>query len=76
MTKLFFFLSISSYYIKLPDHTNHATDLKSSLKRFLGKEKKIDATLQNFIYKHTIDLENIQKNKKKEEFTCCQGSSN
>jgi hypothetical protein len=26
-----------------------------------------DSTLQNFIYKHTIDLENIQRNKKKEE---------
>ncbi len=37
VTKLFFF-PISSYYIKLPDHTNHATDLKS---RFLGKEKKM-----------------------------------
>jgi hypothetical protein len=34
------FFSISSYYIKLPDHTTHATDLKSSLKRFLGKEEK------------------------------------
>jgi hypothetical protein len=38
--KIVFFFSISSYYIKLPDHTNHATDLKSSLKRFLGKEEK------------------------------------
>jgi hypothetical protein len=38
---LFYFIfSISSYNIKLPDHTNHATDLKSSLKRFLGKEEK------------------------------------
>ncbi len=25
-----------------------------------------DTTLQNFIYKHTIDLENVQRNKKKE----------
>jgi hypothetical protein len=25
----------------------------------------IDATLQNFIYKHTQDLENVQRNKKK-----------
>jgi hypothetical protein len=24
-----------------------------------------DATLQNFIYKHTVDLENVQRNKKK-----------
>jgi hypothetical protein len=37
-----------------------------------------DETLQNFIYKHTIDLENVQMNKKKEngEFTGCQVSSN
>jgi hypothetical protein len=30
-----------------------------------------DATLQNFIYKYTVDLENVQRNKKKEkgEFT-------
>ncbi len=26
---------------------------------------QIDATLQNFINKHTIDLENVQRNKKK-----------
>jgi hypothetical protein len=38
--KVVFFFSISSYYIKLPDHTNHATDLKSSLRRCLGKEEK------------------------------------
>jgi hypothetical protein len=25
------------------------------------------ATLQNFIHKHTIDLENVQRNKKKEK---------
>jgi len=25
-----------------------------------------DATLQNFIYKHTIDLKNVQRNKKRE----------
>ncbi len=38
----------------------------------------LDETLQNFIYKHTIDLENVQMNKKKEkgEFTGCQVSSN
>jgi hypothetical protein len=37
----------------------------------------IDATLQNFIYKHTQDLENVQRNKKKEngEFIGCQVSS-
>jgi hypothetical protein len=28
-----------------------------------------NATLQNFICKHTIDLDNVQRNKKKEEFT-------
>jgi len=38
--KIVFFFPISSYYIKLPDHTNLATDPKSSLKRFLGKEAK------------------------------------
>jgi len=34
--------------------------------------------IENFIYKHAIDLENVQKNKKKEkgEFTGCQVSSN
>ncbi len=33
-----------------------------------------DATFQNFIYKHTVDLENVQRNKKKEkgEITRCQ----
>ncbi len=38
----------------------------------------LDETLQNFIYKHTIVLENVQMNKKKEkeEFTRCQVSSN
>jgi len=37
-----------------------------------------DETLQNFIYKHTVDLENVQKNKKKEkgEVTGPQVSSN
>ncbi len=36
-----------------------------------------DATLQNFIYEHTIDLENVQRNKRneKEEFTWRQVSS-
>jgi hypothetical protein len=35
-------------------------------------------SLQNFIYKHTIDLENVQKNKKNEkrEVTGHQVSSN
>jgi hypothetical protein len=34
--------------------------------------------LQNFIYKNIKDLENVQRNKKKEkgEFTRCQVSSN
>ncbi len=38
---------------------------------------EIDSTLQNFINKHTINLENVQRNQKKEkgEFTRCQGSS-
>jgi len=38
----------------------------------------LDETLQNFNYKHTIDLKNVQMNKKKEkgEFTRCQVSSN
>jgi len=37
----------------------------------------IDATLQkNFIYKYTEDLENVQRNKKKREFTGGQVSSN
>jgi hypothetical protein len=33
-----------------------------------------DETLQNFIYKHIVDLEKVQMNKKKEkgEFTGCQ----
>jgi hypothetical protein len=37
-----------------------------------------DETLQNFIYKHIVDLENVQMNKKKEkgEFTACQVISN
>jgi hypothetical protein len=35
-------------------------------------------TLQNFIYKHTINLENVQMNKKKKrgKFARCQVSSN
>jgi hypothetical protein len=35
-----------------------------------------DATLQSFIYKHTLNLKNVQRNKKKEkgEFTRHQGS--
>jgi hypothetical protein len=28
-----------------------------------------DETLQNFIYKHTVDLENVQRNKKKDKET-------
>jgi len=38
----------------------------------------LDEILQNFIYKHIVDLENVQMNKKKEkeEFTRCQVSSN
>jgi hypothetical protein len=28
-----------------------------------------EATLQNFIYKRTADLENVQRNKEKGEFT-------
>jgi hypothetical protein len=37
-----------------------------------------DATLQSFIYKHTKDLKNVQRNmkKKKREFTGCEISSN
>jgi hypothetical protein len=37
-----------------------------------------DETLQNFIYEHTVDLGNVQKNKKREkgEFTGCQVGSN
>jgi hypothetical protein len=31
------------------------------------KGKRSDATLQNFIYKHSIDLENVQKKKRKEK---------
>jgi hypothetical protein len=38
--KIVLFFPISSYYIKLPDHTNHATELTSTSKRFLGKEEK------------------------------------
>jgi hypothetical protein len=30
-------------------------------------QENFDATLQNFISKHTIDLENVQRNKKKEK---------
>jgi hypothetical protein len=38
----------------------------------------IGATLQNFINKYTVDLENVQRNKIKEkgEFTGCQVSLN
>jgi hypothetical protein len=34
----------------------------------------MDATLQNFINKQTVDLENVQRNKKREkrEFRGCQ----
>jgi len=37
-----------------------------------------DATLHNFIYKHIINLKNVQRNKKKKkgEFTRYQVSSN
>jgi len=37
-----------------------------------------DETLHNFIYKHTVDLENVQRNKKKDkgEITGRQVSSN
>jgi len=35
-----------------------------------------DATLHNFIYKHIIDLKNVQRIRKKGEFTRCQVSSN
>jgi hypothetical protein len=37
-----------------------------------------DVTMQNFIYKHIVDLENVQRNKKKEhgEFIGHQVSSN
>jgi len=38
--KIVFIFPISSYYIKLPDCTDHETELKSSSKRFLGKEEK------------------------------------
>jgi hypothetical protein len=36
------------------------------------------ATLQTFIYKHIINLENVERNKKKEkgEFIRCQVNSN
>ncbi len=42
------------------------------------KEKGTNETLQNFINKHIVDLENVQRNKKKEkgEFPGCQVSSN
>jgi hypothetical protein len=30
-------------------------------------KSKVDATLQHFINKHTIDLENVQRNKKREK---------
>jgi hypothetical protein len=42
------------------------------------ERKKNDATQQNFIYRHAVHLENVQRNKKKEkgEFTGCQGSLN
>jgi hypothetical protein len=35
--------------------------------QFFSWLTNIDATLQNFIYKHTVDLENVQRNKKKEK---------
>jgi hypothetical protein len=42
------------------------------------KEKGTNETLQKFINKHIVDLENVQRNKKKEkgEFPRCQVSSN
>jgi hypothetical protein len=41
----------------------------------MGKPSN-DETQQNFIYKHTVDLANVQKNKKKNngEVTGCQVS--
>jgi hypothetical protein len=44
---------------------------------FLSSRDKLffDETLQNFIYKHTVDLENVLRNKKKEECTRRLGSS-
>jgi hypothetical protein len=37
------------------------------IKKHMQKKSSSDATLQNFIYKHTVDLENVQRNKKKEK---------
>jgi hypothetical protein len=44
----------------------------------IRKKKGTDETLQNFINKHIVDLENVRRNKKKEkgEFSGCQVSSN
>jgi hypothetical protein len=38
---------------------------------YVEVSSQYDAALQNFIYKHTLDLENLQRNKRKEkgEFT-------
>jgi hypothetical protein len=33
----------------------------------MKKGSLFDATLQNFIHKHTIDLENVQRNKRNEK---------
>jgi hypothetical protein len=45
---------------------------------YVELSSQYDATLQNFIYKHTLDLENVQRNKRKEkgEFIGRQMSSN
>jgi hypothetical protein len=45
---------------------------------YVEVSNQCDAALQNFIYKHTLGLENVQKNKRKEkgEFTGHQVNSN
>jgi hypothetical protein len=45
---------------------------------YVEVSSQYDATMQNFIYKHTLGLENVQRNKRKEkgEFTRHQVSSN
>jgi hypothetical protein len=45
---------------------------------YVEVSSQYDAALQTFIYKHTLDLENVQRNKRKDkgEFTRLQMSSN
>jgi hypothetical protein len=56
----------------------HACNLYRLLSRYTGcnfETAYVVGTLQNFIYKHTIDLENVQRNKKKDKGEVTRRSS-